>query len=288
MSEPEPLSLSKKETSIKRWIWICGVAAFVLVTFGVIAWWIGHRKFFGTGNPSLGDWGNYGSFLQGTTASLWSLAGLLIIFVAFLAQKQQLLRQELELQKQAKQFELQQQSIKLQNFENSFFQLLSLHNQIVTSMRGTSMMSRDESFGRACFEKWYDDFKTVRWSNPKNAAPVDVPVLKRYSWLYDMHQGELGHYFRNLYHVIKFVKESEALKNDNPIIEYKNRRRYTSLVRATLSQFELALLFYNGISDNGDKFKPLIEEFGLLENFDRDVLYNKPEDEKLYDTKAFQ
>ena len=59
------------------------------------------------------------------------------------------------------------------------------------------------------------------------------------------------------------------------------------MVRATLSQFELALLFYNGLSENGEKFQPLIEKFGLLENFDRDVLYKKQEDERLYDPKAF-
>ena len=48
----------------------------------------------------LEDWGNYGSYLQGTVASLWSLAGTLLIFVAFLAQKQQLLRQQIELEEQ--------------------------------------------------------------------------------------------------------------------------------------------------------------------------------------------
>jgi len=111
-------------------------------------------------------------------------------------------------------------------------------------------------------------------------------VSEKYLPFYNRYQGVLGHYFRNLYHVIKFVKESEALKDGDPVIDYKNRRRYTSLVRASLSQFELALLFYNCVVPIGDKFKPLVEEFGLLENFAKNALL-EPEHESLYNPKAF-
>ena len=106
--------------------------------------------------------------------------------------------------------------------------------------------------------------------------PADPPSVK-YSAFYTQHQGALGHYFRNLYHIFKFVKES-------PI---EDKRRYTSLARAELSQYELALLFYNGISPYGEKFKPLIEEFGLLENLNTGLLMNEAEDVKLYDPMAF-
>ena len=113
------------ESILKIGIWVSSVAALLFVIAGFVAWrWI-HQE----AKPTLNDWGSYGSYLQGTVASLWSLAGTLLIFVAFLAQKQQLLRQEQELEEQAKQFRMQHESIKLQNFENSFFQLLNLHNQ---------------------------------------------------------------------------------------------------------------------------------------------------------------
>jgi len=295
---PEPLNVSKKETSIKRWIWICGTAAFVLVVLGGIAWWQGHREFFAAGKPQLADWGNYGSYLQGTTASLWSLAGLLIIFVAFLAQKQQLLRQELGLEKQAKEFALQQHSIKLQNFENSFFQLLNQQSQIIDGMRDSSTGNYE---GRNCFRIWYDQklrgyyndtnlHQLVMRQYPQGAALTENQlVIKCYDEFYKSYQHQLGHYFRNLYHIIKFVNFAEVLKDDDADIEYKNRRRYTSLARAQLSVYELCLLFYNGLGSEGQGFKPLIEKFGLLENLhDREHILFNPVHENNYDKKAFE
>ena len=108
-----------------------------------------------------------------------------------------------------------------------------------------------------------------------------------YSRLFNVYQAGLGHYFRTLYHVIKFVDESDALKLENADADKKNRRRYTSLVRAQLSAFELELLFYNGISPYGEKFKPLIEKYGLLENFNTELLLS-PVHENFYAKIAFE
>lgn len=70
------------------------------------------------------------------------------------------------------------------------------------------------------------------------------------------HQVELGHYFRYLYNVVRFVKESSFV--DGP---------YIRLVRAQLSDQESLLLFYNCIaSEHGERFKALAEEFSLFDN----------------------
>lgn len=106
---------------------------------------------------------------------------------------------------------------------------------------------------------------------------------------YQVRQHELGHYFRNLYHIIKYVDKAEALKGEDADIEYKNRRRYTSLVRAQLSVFELCLIFYNGLGSEGKEFKQLIEKYGLLENLhDRKNILLNATHEKFYDKTAFQ
>jgi hypothetical protein len=81
----------------------------LFVILGFVAGFIGYKTPRSDDN-FLNDLGNFGSYLQGTTASFWSLAGLLIIFVAFLAQKQQLKRQETELEEQAKQFRMQHEA----------------------------------------------------------------------------------------------------------------------------------------------------------------------------------
>jgi hypothetical protein len=294
-------------------ITVCTRVAWICVVLGVLAaipgvWVFCFEVGSGTGQVSiLTNLSSLGSYLQGAVQSLWSLAAFLFIYVAFLGQKQQLKlqsdqfvkeqqkqeeqlrQQQMQLEDQRKQFQSQQGSIERQNFENSFFQLLGVHNQIVGSME-TVHSSAGIIHGRRCFAAWFRAFTNERWGmtmkNGEMNTPEETSPVRRYMLFYNEYQTVLGHYFRNLYHVIKFVKESDALKNANPAIEYKNRRRYTSLVRATLSQFELALLFYNGLSPTAEKFKPLIEEFGLFENLDLQSLA-KQEDTRLYHPNAF-
>jgi len=81
---------------------IWGVIALVFFFFGfgvVLAWW-------GWVPPSetnkLGDLGNYGSFLQGTTATCWAMTGVLLVAAAFFAQLYQILDQKVNIDKQMK------------------------------------------------------------------------------------------------------------------------------------------------------------------------------------------
>ncbi len=78
------------------------------------------------------------------------------------------------------------------------------------------------------------------------------------------------HYFRHLYQIVKFIDNSKFLDKSDEIEE---RYKYTSILRATLSPYELIWLFYNCISLYGNqKFKPLIEKYSLLKNIREDLL----------------
>lgn len=92
----------------------------------------------------------------------------------------------------------------------------------------------------------------------------------------------LDHYFRHLYRIIKYVDDQKEL------FSLKERYGYVCLLRAQLSDYELGLIFYNCLSDNGcKKFKPLAEKYALFDNL-RDKVLNKPmEDRSQYADKAF-
>lgn len=76
------------------------------------------------------------------------------------------------------------------------------------------------------------------------------------------------HYFRSLYRLIKFIDEA-----DEKIIPPEEKYKYTALVRATLSQYELVLIYYNCLSNVGNvKFKPLVEDYSLLKNLREELL----------------
>ena len=64
------------------------------------------------------------------------------------------------------------------------------------------------------------------------------------------------------------------------------RYKYTSIVRAQLSRYELIWIFYNCLSGNGiTKFKRLVENYSLLKNIRIELLATS-EDRELYNKKC--
>lgn len=71
--------------------------------------------------------------------------------------------------------------------------------------------------------------------------------------------GTLDHYFRYAYRIVKYVKTSKLIDDDE-------REGYASIFRAQLSCFELLVLFFNCLGMDENKFKHLVEEFHLFNN----------------------
>jgi hypothetical protein len=272
------MNLTGKELAMR---WGIGICIFLAIIFVGLGFWAASWGYQAPrqGADRLTDLGNFGSYLQGSTASFWALAGVLIIFVAFLFQTMQFADQR-------KQFKIQSDSISRQNFENKFFQLLNLHHKLVEDMVD------DKATGRDCFRKWYDGQLRCDYHAQKNPLRLSgggakfTPerelafTLERYDALYRGLQGDLGHYFRNLYHIIKFVDETHD-------IEDNLKKAYTTLVRAQLSSYEQALLFYNCIHPNGEEFYILIEKYSLFHNLDESLLLDETH-EGYYDPKAYE
>ena len=244
--------------------------AAVTIIYGIVKWKYGNQA-LATNKPSLADLGNLGSYLQGTTGSFWALAGVIIIFVAFLAQMRQL--------------QIQQQQFERQSFETAFFQLLNLFTQIPSQLRITkpnllahinpnvSTSPSSSIQGRACFREWFERLEgQVAGNKVFNTQIGIMPNITKadrlgvvYSAFYAQHEGALGHYFRNLYHLLRFVKTSNI----------DDKRGYVDLVKGQLSAYELVLLHYHCVSPLGEQFRPLVEEFGLLESLDRSLLFER-------------
>ncbi|EIJ36986.1 putative phage abortive infection protein [Thiothrix nivea] len=86
-------------------------------------------------------------------------------------------------------------------------------------------------------------------------------IKKRYGNFYLGKNGEdLGQYFRTLYNILKFIDNNK---------EIDNKKLYTNLLRAQLSRYELALLFYNCLSDFGEqKMAPLVKKYEILKHLE--------------------
>lgn len=229
--------------------------------------------------------GTFGDMFGAVNALFSGLAFVGVVFAILLQSNElRLQRKELkltrdELEGQKLQLEAQNQTLKKQNFENTFFELLRLQNDITNSIDLVDENNRVTK-GRDCFKVFYERFKKL-WG--RNVVQFQgnselERINKTYLAFYEGHQSEFGHYFRSMYNIIKLVDSS-------PI---EDKRLYTNFIRAQLSSFELALLFYNSLSEMGcDKFKPLIEKYSLLKTVPMKALINPPEHLSLYSEYAY-
>jgi len=176
-------------------------------------------------------------------------------------------RKELEMQResidmQKEEFESQDKAMKLQRFETTFFNMLSLQQEIVKGLNYkapntlirviTGQGKLNTIAGRAVFEYVFEHICRKRISEKGNSA----------------YQGNVtslfNHYFLHLYRIVKYVNETNLLETD------KERYSYLCILRATLSKYELIHLYYNSIIHS--KFKALIEKYSFLDNLDTGAL----------------
>jgi hypothetical protein len=252
------------------------IPAFVF-SLVIILW--GATWYFLRNDPGRGSFGD----MFGAVNALFSgLAFAGVIYTLLLQRKElKLQRRELEetrkeLKGQKEQLEAQNQTLKKQNFESTFFQLLRLQNEIVNSIDLVNPNDNTRvTRGRDCFRVFYKRLHK-QWDKANSelqGKPDSEKINVAYSAFFLEAQAEIGHYFRSLYNIVKFVDRSEVVE----------KNLYTNLVCAQLSSYELALLFYNCLSDIGkEKFKPLVEKYSLLKTLPKQMLFNPPDHLPLY------
>lgn len=162
---------------------------------------------------------------------------------------------------------IQRKQQQKQIFETAFFQLLSLSNEIVRNTTYTSYFTKTTTTGKDCFAAIKVDYVRVALlSNHWGNGPAE-----RYAKFYEKHAHyQLGHYFRNLYQIVKYVDA----------FDISDKKFYTNIVRAQLSSNELYLLFYNGLSHLGrEKFFPLLRSYEFFEHLpaEEEVLQSEAE-----------
>lgn len=195
----------------------------------------------------------------------FAFAGLIVTLIMqkdeLSMQREELDEAKNELHLQSIEFEKQNKTMNLQRFESTFFNMLNLQETITRNLHYECPDGADpfECDGRAVFEKFYNykmlDFgqniRGVRFFLQRNG-------IHAYSTISDIEVFD--HYFRHLYRIFKFVKESPLIDND------EDRYDYACIARAQLSEYELLMLFYNCTLEENKKFKELIEQFAIFNN----------------------
>lgn len=231
----------------------------------------------------LGAWGDFFGGVLNPVLTFFTFMGLLITIVL---QQTELKETRRELERSANALELQITSVTRQNFESTFFQMLTLHNTIVNSI---SVYEREATYsivepaptkdtetkGRACFDTFLDNF--ARDYRQASGATERERLQHAYDEFWSYRQQDLAHYYRYLYNVLRFVHESEGVEN---------KLRYVKLLRAQLSDYELAMLFYTALNKHGINYWRYIHEYQLLDNMP-DSIFLDPSHKKLFSPQSF-
>ena len=165
-----------------------------------------------------------------------------------------------------------------QNFSNNFLKLVDQHHKLVdnVSTNVLDISTEDKpSKGRAFFDdiayritidyNWLPvNSTTVNGLSINPNSDIEVgestgkeKLIKIYDYYFHLYQSDLGHYFRNLYNIIRYAERS---------VSKKAQHQHVKMLRAQLSNYEILLLAYNGLHEYGEKFHRLIEKFELLKN----------------------
>lgn len=271
------------------WIWIVAIIGCLLVWLlgACITRWYAVRYASSIVNNAAALFGD--SF--GAVNALISALAFAGVFVTFWLQRKELDLQRQELKAQREEFTQQNKTLKLQRFENTFFHMMELQQQIVNDLfikvSDKEDVWEDSSFsgGRDRKEVIVDNsvrgrqvvgyiYNHYKYGRLRTGVFVNLSENGLDGYENSPYLSLLDHYFRHLYTILRYVDETDAFdlndKGEKDIeYAYNVKYHYTTIVRATLSRYELLMLYYNGLSKNGrEKLKPLLEKYTLLNNLD--------------------
>lgn len=233
------------------------------------------------GKSSFGEWGDFFGGVLNPILTFLTFMGLLLTIVL---QNRELRETRVEAKRSADALVSQNEVSDKQLFEQTLFNMLSLHQQILGAIDIYNTSTKQTTLGRDCIKVFFERY-TKEASGLGMGANFDNKSLEKelrhldriWDKFWVSHKSELGHYFRFLYNIIRFVDESKV-----------DKVTYIRIVRSQLSDQELALLFYNCLSVHGrEKFKPLVERYALFDNLPITMLI-KREHSDLYANSAYE
>ena len=198
-------------------------------------------------NPFNASWdftnpGEFGDSF-GPLSTLMAAAAAVAAIAAYVSQRNEL--------RQAKEDAKIERKLSVKrDFEETFFSLLNLFRETVKEIDVEDQYGANPVCGRDAFRRMIE----IRLGG---ASSNDVDDEEKFKKVYTIYRDDLAHYFRLFYHIVKFIDESPL----------EDKRLYSRLLRATLSNAEIVLIALNCVYGGGKpKLKRLVEKYQMLHN----------------------
>ncbi|HCZ9051266.1 TPA: putative phage abortive infection protein [Vibrio alginolyticus] len=230
----------------------------------------------GFSSDSQHNLGTFGDFFGGVLNPIFTFLTLIGLIATIVIQRQELRLSRVEYVKTA-------DALSTQAIETTFFNMIDLHHKIADELsldleEIVRRNTKDEFLAKVAEITSQINIYGVKVSQKGTVqrfsgrevfqglafylaacSETAEDVKKEYKHIQDNHNHILGHYFRNLYQILKIIEENKSIKA---------KQKYLSILRAQLSTYELAILFINcldGVCDRGE-FKKLLSKYKMLEH----------------------
>ncbi|MBS0498229.1 MAG: putative phage abortive infection protein [Proteobacteria bacterium] len=245
---------------------------FLVFVFGIyILHFIINGELINNAKDLQNTWAQFGDYVGGFLSPILAFLALIALLCSIHIQTRELNHSVEQLSKSAEALNNQNKLIQKQNFEETFFQMLKLYNEIVQTIAITEQINTvpTKIEGRDALAHMYGIF-TTRYLNNNNKIDKSDPEKdkrEKYAKFYRTHGGKFGHYYRIIYNILKFIGNSD--------LAYKEQKFYADILRAQLSEHELVLFFYNLFYFEGNgkgKMYKWVEQYNILKHIEREVI----------------
>ena len=228
-------------------------------------------------NPSLAS--NFGSFVGGFIGSLFSLAGVLLLFETLIRQQRIFQRQQFE----TRFFEMvrfhrenvsemvhkipQEENVEVTG-RRVFLQMRRQYGEILSLLKKdySNLLTTDEvldiSYLILFFGVGSDSLDMLRYklSKYKDKKEVTEKIIEELrkkkskglkTVYFGGHQSRLGHYFRHLFQSVKYIDSQSFLSE-------AEKYEYVKTLRAQFSTEELVIFFFNSLSQLGEQWEQAV------------------------------
>jgi len=211
-------------------------------------------KFGITPSEDQGAWGQFGDFVGGILNPLFSIIGLLALLYTIVLQSEELRRSTRELKSSAKALKRQNRHNSRQQFDNNFFQLLTL---VIEQSNSLSYgFSGSKKIGGSAFSSAYNEFRKG-WS--LNSASGNEWIVQFDDWHFEGGNvfDAYAHSFTNM---IDFVFEAGVSK--------KAKDFAYSTIAANVS-YDQAVIYFLMIvfSEEHNWYRDVLIEIDFFSNF---------------------
>lgn len=224
------------------------ILSFILVLIGVSIYviFIGrlwHDGYINLNTINSEKAAHTGDFVAGIVGTIFTLIGIVLLYETLSLQRQEFIESR-------KVFQSQQ-------FENKFFSLIELYNNIISTFHYDEPNTSEKFIGKEFFVRHKKDFLSEL--TPTNSFYNNrKQIISLYTKFYLENKETLGQYFRTLYRLFDLI--------ENNVEDSTAKLSYIKIIRGQLSESELFFINYNACTPFGEKFRKYIINYNLVKH----------------------